>query len=104
MIMDLTIKRSVNKFVLNPVRLGKFSLFHLQQQFISIAYKTQLTCFLLILFVSRVLHPEYRTPYLKLWSSFYANRYRVDHVQDAAKAAEIQALKLENEYKVSNTL
>lgn len=47
----------------------------------------------------RVLHPEYKIPCLKLWSSFYVNRYRTDHVQDAAKAAEIQALKLENEYQ-----
>lgn len=47
----------------------------------------------------RVLHPEYRIPSLKLWSSFYVNRYRVDHVQDAMKAAELQAIKLEKEYK-----
>lgn len=53
-----------------------------------------------VLFASRVLHPEYRIPSLKLWSSFYVNRYRVDHVQDAMKAAELQAIKLEKEYKV----
>ena len=49
----------------------------------------------------RVLHPEYRIPYLRLWSSFYVNRHRVDHVQDAAKAAELQAIKLEKEYEVT---
>ena len=54
----------------------------------------------LFVFAPRVLHPEYKIPCLKLWSSFYVNRYRTDHVQDAAKAAEIQALKLENEYQV----
>ena len=54
------------------------------------------------MFIFRVLHPEYRIPYLKLWSSLYVNRYRVDHVQDAAKAAELQAIKLENEYKVTH--
>lgn len=48
----------------------------------------------------RVLHPQYRIPYLKLWSSHYVNRYRYDHVHDASKAAELQALKLEELYKV----
>lgn len=47
----------------------------------------------------RALHPEYRTPCLKLWSSFYVNRYRVDHVQDALKAAELQHIKLEEQFK-----
>lgn len=59
-------------------------------------YKNESLC----VFAPRVLHPEYKIPCLKLWSSFYVNRYRTDHVQDAAKAAEIQALKLENEYQV----
>jgi len=48
----------------------------------------------------RVLHPQYRIPYLKLWSSHYVNRHRYDHVHDASKAAELQALKLEQLYKV----
>lgn len=48
----------------------------------------------------RVLHPQYRIPYLKLWSSHYVNQYRYDHVHDASKAAELQALKLEEVYKV----
>lgn len=48
----------------------------------------------------RVLHPHYRIPDLKLWSSHYLNRYRYDHVHDASKAAEIQALKLVELYKV----
>ena len=48
----------------------------------------------------RVLHPQYRIPYLKLWSSHYVNQYRYDHVHDASKAAELQVLKLEEVYKV----
>lgn len=47
----------------------------------------------------RVLHPQYRIPYLKIWSSLYVNRYRYDHVHDASKAAELEALKLEERYK-----
>lgn len=47
----------------------------------------------------KVLHPQYRIPYLKLWSSHYVNQYRYDHVHDASKAAELQALKLEEVYK-----
>ena len=48
----------------------------------------------------RVLHPQYRIPYLKLWASQYVNRYRYDHVHDACKAAKLEALKLEDIYKV----
>ncbi|KAJ7389800.1 Myotubularin- protein 2 [Desmophyllum pertusum] len=50
----------------------------------------------------RVLHPQYRIPYLKLWSSLYVNRYRYDHVHDVSKAAELRALKLEEQYKVNS--
>lgn len=53
---------------------------------------------------SRVLHPQYRIPYLKLWSSLYVNRYRYDHVHDAYKAAEIEAFKLEELYKVKTIM
>lgn len=48
-----------------------------------------------------MLRPLYRIPYLKLWSSFYVNRYRYDHVHDASKAAELEALKLEDRYEVT---
>ena len=60
-----------------------------------------MTNFILSRFVDRrVVHPQYRIPYLKLWSSHYVNRYRYDHVHDACKAAELQALKLDKLYKV----
>lgn len=61
------------------------------EKFINLRYKEQQQ--------QRVLRPLYRIPYLKLWSSFYVNRYRYDHVHDASKAAELEALKLEDRYE-----